>query len=131
MWARADERLTRRLRELQEQRWIDLQTRELRLLFTYYNPTVDLFCAVALHLDFLDSGGVETSSTFRTIDPQRHVAVLTDSSVVRYFPPGVFDYVMLVIEAIFWFFVLYRLIGEFRWVCRAGIGAWLGAISVR
>ena len=54
----------------QDDRWIDLQTRQIRILFNYYNPTVDLFCVAALQLDYKESGGVITSSTFRTIDPQ-------------------------------------------------------------
>eukprot|EP00966_Prymnesium_polylepis_P043841 1016008-Prymnesium_polylepis.1 len=113
---------------LRHQKWIDLQTRTVRLLCTYYNPTVDLFCTVALVFDFLASGGVKTEYSFRTIDPQRHVAVLINSPIVRYFPPGAYDYVMLAVEGFFWLFVAYRLLGEFRWMCRAGCSQWITSI---
>ena len=48
------------------------------------------------------------------------MAVLSNSAVVRYFPPSAFDYALLGIEGVFWIFCFYRLLNEFRWACNAG-----------
>jgi len=118
----------RQLGILRDTGWVDLQTRVIRILLTYYNPTVDLFCSVTLLLNYLETGGIETKSFFRTIDPQRHVAVLTNSAVVRYFPPSALDYALLGVEAVFWILVLLRLIVEIRFVCSFGLYLWVASI---
>ena len=45
-----------RLQELRERHWIDLQTRELLVYLTVFNPAADLFCNAKLSIKILPSG---------------------------------------------------------------------------
>ena len=117
-----------RLRSLQAQDWVDLQTRTVWTSFTYYNPTVDLFCSVRLIFELLHTGGVDSSVTVRVVDTQRHVAIMIGSQVARYFPPSAYDYAMLGVEAAFWLMVLFRTFNEIRWLFRNGCAAWFNSV---
>ena len=41
--------------KLREQEWIDLETRIVNVLFTFYNPAIDMFCAVCSERPVLPS----------------------------------------------------------------------------
>ena len=60
-----------RLAKLRERRWIDLQTRELKVYLTVYNPAVDLFSAIELQMQMRQSGGVEVAANFKTFNMVR------------------------------------------------------------
>ena len=60
-----------RLAKLRERRWIDLQTRELNVKLTVYNPAVDLFSAIELQMEMRQSGGVEVAANFKTFNMVR------------------------------------------------------------
>ena len=60
-----------RLAKLRERRWIDLQTRELKVYLTVYNPAVDLFSAIELQMEMRQSGGVEVAANFKTFNMVR------------------------------------------------------------
>ena len=89
-----------RLKDLRARRWIDLQTRELRLYFTVYNPAVDLFSAVELIFEPQQTGGVEVAANFKTFNMVRHMLMLTDAS--KMFPATNKDNGALVAEMLFY-----------------------------
>ena len=88
-----------RLKDLRERRWIDLQTRELRVYFTVYNPAVDLFSAAELVFEPQQTGGVEVSATFKTFNMVRHMLRLTEAGMM--FPATNKDNGSLVAEILF------------------------------
>ena len=55
------------IRELREFLWIDRATRIVAIDFTVYNANVNLFCVVKLAFEFPPTGGIELSSSFRTV----------------------------------------------------------------
>ena len=69
-----------RLKDLRDRRWIDLQTRELRVYLTVYNPAVDLFSAAELIFEPKQTGGVDVRATFKTFNMVRHILMLTEAS---------------------------------------------------
>ena len=48
--------------------WIDRGTRAVFIDFTVYNPNINLFCVVKLVAEMPATGGVITSSSFRTVN---------------------------------------------------------------
>eukprot|EP00304_Pavlova_gyrans_P012362 CAMPEP_0206063102 /NCGR_PEP_ID=MMETSP1466-20131121/58059_1 /ASSEMBLY_ACC=CAM_ASM_001126 /TAXON_ID=44452 /ORGANISM="Pavlova gyrans, Strain CCMP608" /LENGTH=689 /DNA_ID=CAMNT_0053438471 /DNA_START=131 /DNA_END=2200 /DNA_ORIENTATION=+ len=112
------------LRKLRNDSWVDLQTREVHLLFTVYNPAVDLFCNVDLEFKFLHTGGVRPESRFRTVNMLRQWLLLTPSRV--FFPPGVEHQLLFIAEMVFFLIVLGMVVAEVRQLARVG---WLAYIS--
>jgi len=86
------------IRELREFLWIDRATRLVAIDFTVYNANVNLFCVIKLAFEFPPTGGIELSSSFRTV------------KLLRYVNGN--DYWVLAFETLFAFFVLYYIIEE-------------------
>lgn len=55
------------LTELKKHLWIDRGTRALTIDFTVYNANINLFCVVQLLVEFPATGGVYTTSQFKTV----------------------------------------------------------------
>ena len=47
--------------------WIDRGTRAVLIDFTVYNANINLFCIIQLMAEFPATGGVMTSSQFKTV----------------------------------------------------------------
>ena len=62
------------LRELREGLWIDRATRLIIVDFTIYNANINMFCIVKLAFEIPPTGGLSTSTNFRTVKVQRAVA---------------------------------------------------------
>ncbi|XP_035672972.1 polycystic kidney disease and receptor for egg jelly-related protein-like [Branchiostoma floridae] len=56
-----------KLYDLEDQKWIDRQTRAVVVDFTIYNANVDLFCLVSVLIETPDTGNARASSTVRMI----------------------------------------------------------------
>eukprot|EP00965_Chrysotila_dentata_P214629 6188296-Pleurochrysis_carterae.AAC.2 len=91
--------------DLLTRRWIDLQTRRVRVLFSTYNPSADLFCSVELVLSPAASGGVAVHEHFLPFHLLRHMLILTQAQ--DSFPPSATDYVILIIEITFYMLALF------------------------
>ena len=55
------------LGELKKWLWIDRGTRAVLIDFTVYNANINLFCIIQLMAEFPATGGVMTSSRFKTV----------------------------------------------------------------
>lgn len=98
--------------------WVDRQTREVAVIFTVYNPAVDLFCNARLTFEFLHTGGIRTRSQFRTISMLRQWLLLTPSRLS--FPPDLKHRLLFACEMAFLMIVLAMVAGEVRQLARLG-----------
>lgn len=55
-------------------RWITRGTRAVIIDFTVYNANVNLFCVIKLIVEFLPTGGMLPTSSFRTVKLIRYVS---------------------------------------------------------
>lgn len=115
-----------RLESLRNDSWVDLQTREVHVKFTVYNPAVDLFCYVDLEFAFLHTGGIAVSSKFRTISMLRQWLLLTPTRI--FFPPSVEHELLFVLELVFLLIVLFMLVGEVRQFARLGFYMYISSV---
>jgi len=86
------------LRELREGLWIDRATRLIIVDFTIYNANINMFCIVKLAFEIPPTGGLSTSTRFRTVKLLRYV--------------NAWDYTMLAVEVVFGCFILYYVVEE-------------------
>lgn len=116
------------LRALQAANWLDLETAELVVLNTYYNPGVDMFCCMSLTFKFLATGGIDVQSSFRVFDPQRHLLTIVPSTRLL-FPPNQYQQsFLLVVEVVFLCLIAGKWLVELRWLCKHGLLLWLSSV---
>lgn len=99
------------LEELKAGRWITEGTRVLFLDFTVYNANINLFCVVKYIFEFPASGGVVSSSQFRSMKLIRYV--------------DAYDYFVLACEVVFVLFVLYYTVEEILELRKLGLYKYL------
>jgi polycystin 2 len=86
------------IQDLKDHLWITRGTRAIFLDFTLYNANLNLFCQVRLTFEFPATGGVVSSSMFRT------------SKLIRYV--NNFDYFIMVCEIFLIIYIVYYTIEE-------------------
>lgn len=86
------------LSELKKWLWIDRGTRVVMIDFTVYNANINLFCIIQLMAEFPATGGVMTSSQFKTVK----LLHLKDN----------FDYFILGTEIVYMLYILYYTVEE-------------------
>jgi len=96
------------LQELFDNLWIDRATRAIFLDFTVYNANINLFCQVKIVFELPASGGVYVSFLLRPLKLIRYVSIM--------------DYVVLVCEGIFCFFLFYYTVEEILEIRKNGTG---------
>lgn len=106
------------LRSLRKDSWIDAQTREVRVIFTVYNPAADLFCNVQLFFHFAHTGGIRVEASFRTISMLRQWLLLTPTRT--FFPPELRHQLLFALELSFLLMVLAMVVAEVRQLARLG-----------
>ena len=67
LFSRKSEESKSILSELKKWLWIDRGTRAVLIDFTVYNANINLFCIIQLMAEFPATGGVMTSSQFKTV----------------------------------------------------------------
>lgn len=67
LFSRKSEESKSILSELKKWLWIDRGTRVVMIDFTVYNANINLFCIIQLMAEFPATGGVMTSSQFKTV----------------------------------------------------------------
>ena len=102
--------------ELREHLWIDRSTRVVMVDFTTYNANANLFCVVKLAFEFPPTGGLQLSSTFRTVKLLRYV--------------GREDFWVFAFEILFCCFVLYYGVEEVMEVKKAKLEYFQSAWNV-
>eukprot|EP00753_Platysulcus_tardus_P001175 PLAT11123.1.p1 GENE.PLAT11123.1~~PLAT11123.1.p1 ORF type:complete len:840 (+),score=465.31 PLAT11123.1:32-2551(+) len=95
------------MKSLEETEWVDISTRAVFVDTAVFNPNVNLFCIVRLMFEFLPTGGVLPSATFRT---GRLTPFLTFSG-----------YLYAGLEVLVLLFVCYYVLGEYRKMREAGV----------
>lgn len=115
-----------KLEQLRNQSWIDRQTRQVNVVMTVYNPAVDLFCVVSLQFDFLHTGGIRTSSTYRTVSMLRQWLLLTPTRI--FFPPSLKHKVAFAVEVTFLLIIIALVVAEVRQLARIGWWAYISSV---
>jgi len=114
------------LRSLRKDSWIDAQTREVRVIFTVYNPAADLFCNVQLFFHFAHTGGIRVEASFRTISMLRQWLLLTPTRT--FFPPELRHQLLFALELSFLLMVLAMVVAEVRQLARLGWFAYISSV---
>ena len=117
-WGRVDVEETESFhhQELREHLWIDRSTRVVMVDFTTYNANANLFCVVKLAFEFPPTGGLQLSSTFRTVKLLRYV--------------GREDFWVFAFEILFCCFVLYYGVEEVMEIKKAKLDYFQSAWNV-
>ena len=74
------------LRELREGLWIDRATRLIIVDFTIYNANINMFCIVKLAFEIPPTGGLSTSTRFRTVKVSKEIRRKYCQIVCYYYP---------------------------------------------
>ena len=93
--------IKKNLLKLQQQRWINNQTRAVMMEFATYNPNINLFIVVTVTAEFIPGGGIRPHWR---MDPIRLITPLTGH--------GVFIYACMLLFLIFLVYFFTREIGE-------------------
>ena len=101
---------------MREHLWIDRSTRVVMVDFTTYNANANLFCVVKLAFEFPPTGGLQLSSTFRTVKLLRYV--------------GREDFWVFSFEILFCCFVLYYGVEEVMEIKKAKLEYFQSAWNV-
>ena len=94
----ANKDIRRKLEELQQQHWINNQTRAVLLEFSTYNVNINLFAVATIAAEWLPGGGIRT---YTRIDPIRLITPLTGHGVIIY-----------ICKLFFVFFIIYFIVRE-------------------
>ena len=88
---------------LQNNSWIDRQTRAVFIEFSVYNPNINMFAVAEIIVEFLPSGTILTSSRFDPI------------SLFNFYTG--FAMLTLVCDIIYVLFIIYYMVIEIREIC--------------